>query len=68
MDLDRVAARCFEEVVGVTGADLRRLCQEAALVALREDVENAAHVGRAHFAAAFRNIFGSSSISSRPLP
>ncbi len=55
VDLDVLAARCVR--AGATGADLRRLCQEAALVALREDVENAAHITRAHFDAAFRNIF-----------
>jgi SpoVK/Ycf46/Vps4 family AAA+-type ATPase len=45
VDLGRLADGCQ----GFTGAELAALCREAALAALREDLEGAAAVARRHF-------------------
>ncbi|MBA2862488.1 CDC48 family AAA ATPase [Methanococcus maripaludis] len=51
VDLQKLA----RETNGYTGADIEALCREAAMIALREDI-NSKHVELRHFEAAFKRI------------
>jgi SpoVK/Ycf46/Vps4 family AAA+-type ATPase len=52
VDVDSIAAR----TENYTGAELEAVCREAAMAALREDVENASQVAMRHFEAAVRGV------------
>ncbi|GIM01113.1 hypothetical protein Vretimale_5952 [Volvox reticuliferus] len=52
VDLEAMA----EETDMYTGAELAAVCREAALAALREDLEGASHVSARHFTAALRTV------------
>ena len=63
VDLSDLANRLFK--AGCVGADVARLCQEAALASLRDGIESATTVQRKHFQTAMTAVLNSKQQNKR---